>query len=330
MKRAVAALVVASIVIGLPAPAFAYLKFGVRIGDNLVNVRWNRSVSYFISERTVPGGVSATDLRDAVGRAFATWQAVPTANVQSQLVGFTQAEPGEEDGRTTFGFLDRPELDRVLGATSIILDASSGEILEADVFFNGRFSWSTSTAGEPGRMDLQSVAVHEIGHLFGLGHSAIGETEMVAGGRSVLGTGAVMFPIALSAGSIADRTLQPDDRAGIADLYPRAGFDESASSISGRVTKNGAGVFGAHLVAVNLETGQIVGGFTLNSNGDYVIGALPPGPYVVRVEPLDDADPESFFPGITDVDFAVTYSPRLVIAPRGGNADAVNVEVRPK
>lgn len=329
MKRAVAALVVASIVIGLPAPAFAYLKFGVRIGGDLVNVRWNRSVSYFISERTVPG-VSATDLRDAVGRAFATWQAVPTANVQSQLVGFTQAEPGEEDGRTTFGFLDRPELDRVLGATSIILDASSGEILEADVFFNGRFSWSTSPAGEPGRMDLQSVALHEIGHLFGLGHSAIGETEMVAGGRRVLGTGAVMFPIALSAGSIADRALQPDDRAGIADLYPRAGFDESASSISGRITKNGAGVFGAHIAAFNLETGEIVGGFTLNANGDYVIGALPPGPYVVRVEPLDDADPESFFPGITDVNFTVTYSPRLVIAPGGGNADGVNVEVRPK
>jgi hypothetical protein len=329
MKRAVAALVLASIVIGLPAPAFAYLKFGVRIGDNLVNVRWNRSVSYFISERTAPG-VSATDLRDAVGRAFATWQAVPTANVQSQLVGFTQAEPGEEDGRTTFGFLDRPELDRVLGATSIILDASSGEILEADVFFNGRFSWSTSAAGEPGRTDLQSVALHEIGHLFGLGHSAIGETEMVAGGRRVLGTGAVMFPIALSDGSIADRALQPDDRGGIADLYPRAGFDESASSISGRITKNGAGVFGAHIAAFNLETGAIVGGFTLNSNGDYVIGALPPGSYVVRVEPLDDADPESFFPGITDVNFTVTYGPRLVIAPSGGNAEGVNVEVRPK
>ncbi len=104
----------------------------------------------------------------------------------------------------------------------------------------------------------------------------------------------------------------------------------SASSISGRITKNGAGVFGAHIAAFNLETGEIVGGFTLNANGDYVIGALPPGPYVVRVEPLDDADPESFFPGITDVNFAVTYSPRLVIAPSGGNAEGVNVEVRPK
>ena len=329
MTRAVAFLVVLSMVAGMPAPAFAYLKFGVRINGTLTNVRWNRSVSYFISERPATG-LSAADLRDAVGRAFATWQAVPTASIQSQLLGFTQAEPGEEDGRTTFGFLDRPELDRVLGATSIMIDASSGEIIEADVFFNARFSWSTSASGESGRMDLQSVALHEIGHLYGLGHSAIGETEMVSGGRRVIGSGAVMFPIALSAGSIADRTLQPDDRAGISDLYPRAGFDEDASSISGRVTKNGSGVFGAHITAFNLETGDIVGGFTLNANGDYVIGALPPGPYLVRVEPLDDADTESFFPGITDVNFSAIFSPRLVIAPTGGNADGVNVEVRPK
>ena len=32
------------------------------------------------------------------------------------------------DGRTTLGFLDRPDLDRVLGATSFILDSSTGAI----------------------------------------------------------------------------------------------------------------------------------------------------------------------------------------------------------
>ena len=329
MRTLVSWLVATALIIGAPSPAFAYLKFGVRVNGTLTNVRWNRPVAYFVNDLS-GAGISPIQLRDALGRAFATWQAVPTASVQSQFLGFTQAAPGEEDGRTTFGFLERPDLDRVLGATSIMLDGQTGAIIEADVFFNSRFAWSTDANGEAGRVDLESVALHEIGHLLGLGHSAIGETEMVAGGRRVLGSGAVMFPIALSAGSIADRVLQPDDRAGMSDLYPRGDFDATASSISGRITKNGAGVFGAHIAALNLETGEIIGGFTLNAQGDYVIGALPPGAYVVRVEPLDDAEPESFFPGIVDVNYGVTYSSRVVIAPAASNAEGVDVQVRPR
>ena len=103
------------------------------------------------------------------------------AAVRSQFQGVTLAPPGLQDGRTTFGFLDRPDLDRVLGATSFLLDAQTGEILEADIFFNSRFEWSTAAEGAAGRVDLESVALHEIGHLLGLGHSAMGETEMRRG-----------------------------------------------------------------------------------------------------------------------------------------------------
>ena len=130
--------------------------------------------------------------------------------------------------------------------------------------------------------------------------------------------------------SIADRQLQPDDIAGISDLYPAAGFDAATSSISGRVTKNGTGVFGAHVAAFNLETGALVGGFALNQQGEFVIAGLDPGLYVVRAEPLDDADPESFFAGPVDVDFRVGYSSRVVTAPRGGGSDSIEIQVRPK
>jgi hypothetical protein len=153
---------------------------------------------------------------------------------------------------------------------------------------------------------------------------------MSPGGRRVTASGAVMFPIAMLPGATADRRLQADDMAGIRDLYPGAQFSRVTSSISGYVKKNGAGVFGAHLVAFNLETGSLTGGFSLNTEGEFVIGGLSPGTYLVRVEPLDDADPESFFSGPIDIDFRATYASRAIVAPAGGGADSITVEVRPK
>ena len=325
--RSLAVLLAVMLAFAAPSPVSAYLKFGVQLGDNVVDVRWTRPVPYFISERGT-AGVSPEQLRDVVGRAFATWQAAPNTDLRSELQGFTSAPPGVQDQRTTFGFLDRPDLDRVLGATTFLLDGRTGEILEADVFFNTLFPWSVAAAGESGRIDLESVALHEIGHLLGLGHSAVGETEMLAGGRRVIASGAVMFPIAFSAGNTSERVLQADDRAGISELYPSAEFSSTTSSISGEITKDGRGVFGAHAVAINLENGAIVGGFSLNERGAYVIGGLTPGPYLVRVEPLDDASTDSFFTGFIDIDFGVTYGPRVVIAPAGGGADPMNIPVR--
>jgi hypothetical protein len=159
----------------------------------------------------------------------------------------------------------------------------------------------------------------------------LGETELVSGGRRVLGAEAVMFPIAFAPGGL-NRALRADDIAGISDIYGNQQFRSSTGSISGRVTKNGAGVTGAHVIAFHPATGNLVATFTLDAEGTFVIAGLDPGPQIVRVEPLDDADSSSFLDASfkVDTDFKVAFSNRLVTVPRGGTARNVDLKVVPK
>jgi hypothetical protein len=311
--------------------SLAYLKLGAVVNGTVVDATWHQQpIGYFVSDRS-GNGVTAADLAAALQRATSTWSNVASANVRFSFQGMTAAVPEGGDARNTIGFLDRPDLDRVLGATSFMVDATTGSIYEADIFFNTRFAFSVAPNGQADRMDLESVALHELGHMIGLGHSGIGETERTgSGGRRVLGSGAVMFPIALSPGATADRVLQEDDIAGVSDLYPNASAALETGGLVGRVTRNGQGVFGAHVVAFNPESGLLVGNFTLNDRGEFVIARLPPGAYILRAEPIDDAEPDSFFPVLVDVDFRVTYAPRMVVAPRGGSSAPVEIQVLPK
>jgi hypothetical protein len=308
----------------------AYLKLGASVGGDIVELRWpDGPVRYFVTDRGTPG-VSALEFSAAVDRAVDTWEDVGTASVEFEFVGLTGAEPADEDGIVTIGFQSRPDLQGILGSTSFVVDVTTGEIVEADILINAAFPWSVEEAGDSGRFDVESVVLHEIGHLVGLGHSLLGETELALSRRRVIAAESALFPIAFGPGVVEGRTLRADDIAGVSDLYSTNGFTARTGSIDGRVVRDGVGVFGAHVVAFNTRTGALVGGFTLTDEGEFVVGGLDPGPYLVRVEPLDDADPESFFHDESppDTDFLVTYHERLVFVGAGGGAGPVEISVR--
>jgi hypothetical protein len=310
----------------------AYQTYGVRVGSQVVTLKWAKTpVRYYVTDRAA-GGVTSAQFRDAAARAFATWQGVSNAAVSAEFAGFTSASPFDDDGLSTLGFLNRPDLDRVLGATDFLIDNTTGAIIESDIFFNTAFTWSVADSGETGKYDLETIILHETGHLFGLGHSCLGETELRAGGgRRVIAAEAVMFPIAFTAGSVSDRKPRADDIAGMAELYPASGFASRSGTVSGHVTKNGQGVFGAHVVAFNPQTGALVGNFTVDEQGTFVISSLDRGVYLLRAEPVDDADLDSFFATAdvskVDINFQVAYSGQFAIVPAGGGSNSVEIKV---
>ncbi|MCR4375213.1 MAG: matrixin family metalloprotease [Acidobacteria bacterium] len=326
MSRLIASFLLAGLMAATP---MAYLKLGFFTSTGLVGIHWTQPVSYFVTNRDADG-VTAAQLQAAMGRAFSTWASVPRVAVTHSFTGFTGAEPFAADGINVIGFRARPELDRTLGAATFEFDEVTGQILESDIFFNTTFKWSVAPAGQAERFDLESVGLHEVGHLLGMGHSALGETEIRStGGRRVLGKRAVMFPIAYPAGNIEDRTLEADDRAGFADIY---GSGAQTGTISGRVTLGNAGIFGAHVTALHTGTGDLVSTFSLTAAGDFTMAGLAPGLYVVRVEPLDDADLDSFFDEDTGVNisFKPAFFAKLVPVPRGGAGPSLHIVVNAK
>src|SRR5262249_7428099 len=85
----------------------------------------------------------------------------------------------------------------------------AGQIVEADIMFNPSAAFSTDVVTPSNKIDLQSIATHEIGHFLGLDHSTI--------------LSATMFPTLTSGASYA-RALSTDDVAGISTIYPQPSF----------------------------------------------------------------------------------------------------------
>lgn len=84
--------------------------------------------------------------------------------------------------------------------------SSGSRIIDADiVFWDGGFTFFAGTSGCSGGFYIEDIAAHEFGHALGLGHSAI--------------AGATMYP-SVSSCNTGNRTLDPDDIAGVRSLYP--------------------------------------------------------------------------------------------------------------
>lgn len=168
----------------------------------------------------------------------------------------------DEDGSS--GFF--PPGSGLVAVTAFEFQVVSGRMLDADILFNG-FEHAFATDLDPQAFDLRSLAVHEVGHLAGLAHSALGA--------------AAMAPF-VQEGAFTGRTLHDDDVAGAETLYPLLVRGE----IRGSVTRNGLPVTGAH-VWCTLGNGHAASSTLSEADGGFALTGLLPGDYRVVAAPLD-------------------------------------------
>ena len=291
-------------------PAGAYQHFSQATGGTGVSPNRWQALPIPI---TVDNG--PTDISAEIGTAVATWNDVATAQAvwgtptqavdgTGAALDFTAANMGtawgnlsgdgshevvfDEDGTALTALGLAPESVNGFGPSRKRVSGGVAVIDDMYLLING------SRAD----FDRRATEVHELGHTLGLAHSSVGFYLDKPGALSAVTELNVptMHPYSVGGGE-QRRTLESDDVASLSELYPEGTFTSTFGTLTGTVTRCGSDdpVLGANVRAVNVANPAIqltrVTGFDGNDAGRYTINGVPPGDYLILVEPLSgDAD----------------------------------------
>jgi hypothetical protein len=163
---------------------------------------WGSSpVPYFVNTTNL-------DLPDAVippalAVGAGAWTTQTSASFSFQYAGTSTVTTNTNDGMNVVMFRNASSGSAI--ATTYWWSSGS-RIIDADiVFWDGGFQFFTGSTGCSNGFYIEDIAAHEFGHALGLGHSTVAS--------------ATMYP-SVSTCATGNRTLDPDDIAGVQALYP--------------------------------------------------------------------------------------------------------------
>jgi hypothetical protein len=122
------------------------------------------------------------DVKGAIVEAFSTWDSAGLGLPKASFTISSTAGTAAQDGvsRVLYAPITVPGMENALALTIAYADANTGVIEEADVIFNSKYTFHVFPAAAAakttdddsicsGDYDVQNVATHETGHVYGLG-----------------------------------------------------------------------------------------------------------------------------------------------------------------
>jgi hypothetical protein len=263
-------LALASVVFPVAAQAFNPLYSTGAKHDN------SAPVPYYINLGTFSGAANKADLIQGIQNAFQLIEDHPHIAIDFDYLGESTTTPAL-DGVSVV-YLDSGSQYVAGAGVTFFYNIVGSTIVSADIALNG------DTHASSPFVNLYGLALHELHHFLGLGHSSTGDDSAVFENTINL-------------------DMSPDDIAGLATLYPSMAspLSTTTGTVSGVITDGMGGGISGRIVAYDPTSPQprVVTANT-SADGTYELVGLPPGTYRIAVESAGDTFVHEYLDGGTD------------------------------